>query len=79
GRYRLVDGTTVTQPRYPFWFEKFGWGVENHGVDPDIEVVTRPQDRVSGDDVELDRALRELDRLLRRTPPKAAPEIPPLV
>ncbi|MGH3495429.1 MAG: S41 family peptidase, partial [Sciscionella sp.] len=43
GRYRLVDGTTVTQPRYPFWFEKFGWGVENHGVDPDIEVVTRPQ------------------------------------
>jgi hypothetical protein len=34
GRYTLVDGTMVTQPRHSFWFEKFGWGVENHGVDP---------------------------------------------
>ena len=38
GRYTLVDGTSVTQPRYAFWFEGVGWGVENYGVDPDVEV-----------------------------------------
>jgi tricorn protease len=78
GRYTLVDGTMVTQPRYSFWFEKFGWGVENHGVDPDIEVPVTPQDRAAGNDVQLDRALTEVERLLRRTPPVKAPTIPDL-
>ncbi len=43
GRYDLVDGTVVTQPRYSFWFRDAGWGVENYGVDPDIEVPHPPQ------------------------------------
>ena len=78
GRYTLVDGTMVTQPRYSFWFEKFGWGVENYGVDPDIEVPVPPHDRVAGNDVQLDRALVEVARLLRRTPPVRPPQIPDL-
>ena len=77
-RYALVDGTQVTQPRYSFWFEKFGWGVENHGVDPNIDVPVSPQDRVAGNDVQLDRALAEIRRLLRRTPPVTPPSIPDL-
>ena len=48
GRYQLVDGTTVTQPRYSFWFRDAGWGVENYGVDPDIEVPHPPQAWASG-------------------------------
>ncbi|TMR88547.1 S41 family peptidase, partial [Nonomuraea basaltis] len=55
-RYTLVDGTRVTQPRYSFWLEGPGWGVENHGVDPDIEVVITPQDRAAGRDPQLDKA-----------------------
>ncbi len=78
GRYTLVDGTMVTQPRYSFWFEKFGWGVENYGVAPDIDVPVTPQDRVAGNDVQLDRALSEVARLLRRTPPAKPPPIPDL-
>lgn len=78
GRYTLVDGTMVTQPRYSFWFEKFGWGVENYGVDPDIEVPVTPQDRVACNDVQLDRALAEVARLLKRTPPVDPPAIPDL-
>jgi len=78
GRYTLVDGTMVTQPRYSFWFEKFGWGVENHGVDPDIEIPVTPQDRAAGNDVQLDLALVEVTRLLRRTPPAKPPLIPDL-
>ena len=45
-RYSLVDGTVVTQPTYAFWLDGYGWGVENYGVDPDVEVVITPQDRV---------------------------------
>ncbi|NBF00219.1 S41 family peptidase, partial [Nonomuraea sp. K271] len=56
-RYTLVDGTRVTQPRYSFWIEGPGWGVENYGVDPDIEVVITPQDRVAGRDPQLDKAI----------------------
>ncbi len=78
GRYTLVDGTMVTQPRYSFWFEKFGWGVENYGVDPDIEVPVAPQDRAAGKDVQLERALVEVARLLRRNPPAQPPAIPAL-
>jgi tricorn protease len=78
GRYSLVDGTGVTQPRYAYWFEKFGWGVENYGVDPDIEVVAAPQDRVANRDVQLDYALALVQRLLAKTPAKQPPDLPPL-
>jgi tricorn protease len=78
GRYRLVDGTLVTQPRLAFWFEKFGWGVENYGVDPDIEVVAAPQDRAAERDVQLDYALNLVHDLLKATPAKQPPSLPSL-
>lgn len=76
GRYTLVDGTSVTQPRYSFWFEKFGWDVENYGVDPDIEVVAAPHDRAAGRDVQIDAALDVVRSLLTETPPKQPPALP---
>ncbi|MEO6958105.1 MAG: S41 family peptidase [Antricoccus sp.] len=76
GRYALVDGTAVTQPRYAFWFEKFGWGVENYGVDPDIEVPVTPQDRVAGHDVQLDYAVDLILRDLKGAPAKNPPVLP---
>lgn len=75
-RYRLVDGTAVTQPRYAFWFDRFGWEVENHGVDPDVEVVATPQDRVHRRDVQLDRALQIIEQQLEETPALTPPERP---
>jgi tricorn protease len=57
GRYSLVDGTAVTQPRYAFWFDSVGWGVENHGVDPDVEVPVPPQAWAGGGDPQLDTAV----------------------
>ncbi len=68
----------MTQPRFSYWFEKFGWGVENYGVDPDIEVVVAPQDRVAGRDVQLDYALGLVQELLTETPAKQPPELPAL-
>ncbi len=43
-RHRLIDGTETTQPEYSFWFKDVGWAVENHGTDPQVEVVNTPQD-----------------------------------
>ncbi|GGX51383.1 tricorn protease [Streptomyces minutiscleroticus] len=75
-RYRLVDGTLVTQPKYAFWLDGYGWGVENHGVDPDIEVVQAPQDHAAGRDTQLDEAVRTALASLEQNPPKTAPRLP---
>lgn len=65
----LVDGGITTQPQYSFWFEDTGWGVENYGTDPDIEVEIRPQDYVAGRDPQLERAIAEIMRRLSTEPP----------
>ncbi|MFB6783887.1 S41 family peptidase [Streptomyces sp. NPDC056352] len=75
-RYRLVDGTLVTQPKYAFWLEGYGWGVENHGVDPDVEVVMAPQDHAAGRDPQLDAAIRIALEGLAESPAKTAPGLP---
>ncbi|MER5770100.1 S41 family peptidase [Streptomyces sp. NPDC001985] len=75
-RYSLVDGTLVTQPKYAFWLEGYAWGVENHGVDPDVEVVTTPQDHAAGRDPQLDEAVRMALAVLAENPPKSPPSLP---
>ncbi|MEV0583796.1 PDZ domain-containing protein [Nonomuraea sp. NPDC050310] len=77
-RYSLVDGTVVTQPRYSHWLEGQEWGVENYGVDPDLEVVTTPQDRAAGRDPQLDKAIELALAALTDTPAATAPPLPPL-
>jgi tricorn protease len=77
-RYRLIDGTLVTQPRYATWMRGPGWGVENHGVDPDVEVVMTPQDHAAGRDPQLDTAIRLALEALAERPAATPPELPPL-
>jgi tricorn protease len=76
GRFDLGDGTSITQPRYAFWLEGKEWGVENHGVDPDIEVVHSPADFYSGNDPQLDRAIEEALSILETTPASSPPRLP---
>ena len=81
GRYDLVDGTEVTQPRYATWLPGYGYGVENHGVDPDIEVVPDPDQwhrMLAGpeSDVQLDRAIAEVLARLATRPTATPPELP---
>ena len=68
-RNLLVDGTETTQPEFSFWFNDVGWGVENYGTDPDIEVDNAPQDAAAGRDVQLESALAEALRLIAGAPP----------
>ena len=74
-RYPLVDGAMVNQPRYAFHFNTAGWGVENHGIDPDIEVIMSPADWDDPEvDVQLDAAIAESFRQLEERPALRPPE-----
>ena len=86
--FRLVDGTSMTVPRYAIWLNGFGWGVENHGVDPDIEVLISPADWAAGRDPQLETATRlAMERLEARPaarppdysgrPSRVRPPLPP--
>jgi len=77
-RYRLVDGTLVTQPKYATWLRGPGWGVENHGVDPDVEVPMTPQDHARGRDPQLAEAVRLALEALEREPAATPPPLPVL-
>jgi tricorn protease len=69
-RHALVDGTVTTQPEFAFWFEDVGWGVENHGTAPDIEVRYPPQAYAAGEDPQLERAIAEVLARLEAHPPR---------
>jgi tricorn protease len=68
-RHALVDGTETTQPEFSFWFRDVGWGVENHGTDPTVEVDNAPQDAAAGRDRQLETALAEAMKQVARAKP----------
>jgi tricorn protease len=76
GRFGLVDGTGITQPRYAFWLDGKGFDVENHGVDPDIEVRHTPADYFSDVDPQLEAGMAEAFRRLAERPAAVPPALP---
>jgi len=72
--HELVEGTGITVPRYATWAEGFGWGMENHGVEPDVEVVVSPDDYAAGRDPQLDTAVRMAIETLEARPAATAPD-----
>jgi tricorn protease len=75
-RHALVDGSETTQPEFSFWFSDVGWGVENYGTDPEIEVDNAPQDAVAKHDRQLEQALAtalQLAKSARALKPKFGP------
>jgi tricorn protease len=77
GRFDLVDGTGVTEPKYASWFEGVDWTIENYGVDPDIEVPFPPNEWLAGKDPQLSRGIEEALASLEQTPAAVAPPLPP--
>jgi len=69
-RHALVDGTETTQPEFSFWFNDVGWGVENHGTDPQIEIDNSPQDAAAEKDRQLETALATALELIERAGPR---------
>ncbi|MCC6197674.1 MAG: PDZ domain-containing protein, partial [Burkholderiales bacterium] len=68
-RHALVDGSETTQPEFSFWFTDVGFGVENYGTDPTIEVDNAPQDARAGRDRQLETALSTALDLIEKTKP----------
>lgn len=65
----LLDGGTLTAPNLAFWTRKGGWGVENEGVAPDIEVDQTPADVIAGRDPQLEKAIAVIQAALAKNPP----------
>jgi tricorn protease len=53
----LMDGGNVTSPNFGFFSPKGEWDVENHGVQPDVEVELDPKSVHEGHDPQLERAV----------------------
>ncbi|MCL2783191.1 MAG: hypothetical protein FWD80_04370, partial [Propionibacteriaceae bacterium] len=55
----------------------FGWGIENHGIDPDVEVKLTPGQWQDEDDAQLDVAIELALRQLDEQPAAQPPKLPP--
>lgn len=75
-RHALVDGSVTTQPEFSFWFEDVGFGVENYGTDPDIEVENPPGADARGEDPQLQAAIDKAMAMLDEQNPQL-PEFAP--
>ncbi|MBI1852057.1 MAG: PDZ domain-containing protein [Planctomycetes bacterium] len=76
GNPDFIDGGRITAPTFGYYRTNGTWGVEGHGIDPDIEVIADPAKMLDGSDPQLDAAIAEiLDEL--RTHPFVAPKKPP--
>lgn len=70
----LLDGAYVTAPNLAFWNEE-GFGIENEGIAPDVEVERLPKDLIAGRDAQLETAIEIALRELKQNPPQT-PERP---
>jgi tricorn protease len=75
GTPQLADGGSLSTPSFRFLDLEGHWAVEGTGVDPDVEVVDRPDSVARGEDPTLEAAVKYLLDELRRNPPKR-PEAP---
>ena len=73
---RLVDGGGITVPAFAIYSTNSQWLIEGYGVDPDIEVVDDPGAMARGGDPQLERAVAELMKQLKKNPPRE-PKRPP--
>lgn len=66
----LMDGGSITAPNLAFWTEEEGFGIENVGVPPDVEVEITPADYAAGRDPQLEKAIEVIMDMLKKNPPK---------
>ncbi|MGQ0628598.1 MAG: S41 family peptidase [Phycisphaerales bacterium] len=60
GYPRMIDGGSITSPSFAFYETDGTWGVEGHGVDPDVVVIDDPAKMQEGGDPQLDAAIAHL-------------------
>lgn len=65
----FIDGGSVTAPNLAFYDEN-GFGIENVGTPPDIEVEQWPSEVIKGKDPQLEKAIEIIKEQLKANPPK---------
>ena len=71
GGPQLIDGASVTAPSFAYYEKDGTWGIEGHGVDPDIEVIDDPAKMTKGRDPQLDAAIKQMMKELKKGAYKA--------
>ena len=72
----LIDGGSVTAPRYAIYGLNGEWEVEGHGIPPDVMVEELPKDVAAGHDAQLEQAVAVVLQQLKEHPVPVSP-IPP--
>ena len=72
GYPEFIDGGVVTAPNLAF-FDENGFGIENVGTPPDIEVEQWPAQVINGRDPQLEKAIQIVLEELKKNPPKKSP------
>jgi tricorn protease len=65
----------MTTPEFAKYDVERNWIIENHGVDPDIEVEYPPDIVYKGGDPQIDRAVQEIMKQINAAP-KSLPQPP---
>jgi tricorn protease len=68
GNPQLIDGGAITIPTFAYYDTDGTWGIEGHGVDPDIEVMDDPALMLDGGDPQLDVAIAHMMQELEDNP-----------
>jgi tricorn protease len=76
GYPQLIDGGSVTAPRWALYGTRGQWEVEDIGIPPDIEVAQDPELIRQGHDPQLESAVAEALSLLQQNPVPQFP-VPP--
>ncbi len=79
GYWGLLDGGYITVPEDSLYGRQSEWVIENHGVDPDMEVATDPGQLMAGHDAQLQAAIDYLMDKLKQHPgglPPPPPHLP---
>ena len=69
GYPEFIDGGMVTAPNVAFYNEA-GFGIENIGTPPDVEVEQTPKEVIAGKDPQLEKAIEIILQQLKENPPK---------
>jgi tricorn protease len=70
GNASLIDGGSISVPRFGVYDENEEWIIEGIGVYPDIEVVDRPEQLAKGQDPMIEKAVEVLLKRLEENPTK---------
>jgi tricorn protease len=76
GNWNMMDGGYITIPEEAMYDLSGQWAVENHGVDPDVEVENMPADLLAGHDAQLETAVAILVKKIDANPPRLPPAPP---